>query len=101
MTNAARTATVANLARLQSLVDYTIEYVSPECWTMGNLRKEQKETLAAVQGCDQEIDGVPADGTFDGCTKTEWQLIHEAITAALAARKAFKLTEDELDTIEG
>ncbi len=90
------------LAAYQQQLDFTIEYVSPECWTLNSLRRELVEAQVGVRACDEDIDGVPADGTFDDAPKAHWELMAEVIGYVIDVRSnCRRLTEAELDVVEG
>lgn len=90
------------LAQYQQQLDWTIEYVSPDCWTLSQLRKESVEMKQNAADCWVSIDGEEPDGTFDGQTQAEWLFYAEVIDYVIGIRAACKkLTEGQLDIIEG
>ena len=90
------------LAQYQKRLDWTVEYISPDCWSLAGLRKEAAEFNQNAADCWVSLDGEEPDGTFDDQTEAEWLFYAEVINYCISVRKnCKKLTEAQLDVVEG
>ncbi len=91
---------LAALTNYQASLDWVVEYMDPQCWTLGNLRKESAEFKGNARDCWVSLDGEEPDGTFDGESQETWLFYAEVIDYCITVRKDYKkLTEQQFDLI--